>query len=264
MSKDLARRQPTIAQFLGSVQMKKYLEDILEERAAQFTTSLVSLANTDPKLAKCEPRSLMLAGLKAASLNLPLDNNLGFAYAIPYGNQVQMQFGYRAFIQLAQRSGQYKKINVTEVVAGELESWDPFEEELKLCLIQDATKRDKQPVIGYAAMFELVNGFRKVSYWSKDKVEAHGKRFSKTFNNGPWRTDFDAMAKKTVIKDLISKWGPMSTEMQEAQRFDQATVVEVDGVETPEYIDADFITEEAAAQDDNLRAEFEQVMGEVK
>ncbi len=253
----------TIAQYLNTDNVKKYLESILKERTGQFITSLVSLSSITPGLSKCDPKSLLFCGLKAASLNLPLDNNLGFAYAIPYRNkdgviEAQFQAGYRAFIQLAQRTGQYKKINVIDVRVGELVKWDPFTEDLELCLIEDIEKREKQPVIGYAGMFELLNGYRKVTYWSRDKVVKHAKRFSKTFNKGPWQTDFDAMAKKTVIKDLLSKWGPLSTEMSEAIKFDQAVIRQADdGTEYPDYVDAEFeVQDESSPINNDIEEEF--------
>jgi len=263
----------TVAHFLNSDSTKKYLESMLKERTGQFVTSLVSLSNITPGLAKCDPKTLLYCGLKAASMNLPLDNNLGFAYAIPYKRKVmvdgkpveiieaQFQAGYRAFIQLAQRTSQYKRINVIDIRAGELVNWDPFTEELELCLIEDIEKRDKQAIIGYAGMFELLNGYRKVSYWTREKVLKHAKRFSKTFGKGPWQTDFDAMAKKTVIKDLLSKWGPLSTEMQEAVKFDQSVIKKDDesGEEIPEYIDAQYEAAEGESDaDDKLQDEFKQ------
>lgn len=275
MSTDLAPsgQFKTVAHFLNSDSTKKYLESMLKERTGQFVTSLVSLSNITPGLAKCDPKTLLYCGLKAASMNLPLDNNLGFAYAIPYKRKVmvdgkpveiieaQFQAGYRAFIQLAQRTSQYKRINVIDIRAGELVNWDPFTEELELCLIEDIEKRDKQAIIGYAGMFELLNGYRKVSYWTREKVLKHAKRFSKTFGKGPWQTDFDAMAKKTVIKDLLSKWGPLSTEMQEAVKFDQSVIKKDDesGEEIPEYIDAQYEAAEGESDaDDKLQDEFKQ------
>jgi recombination protein RecT len=227
----------TVASYLNNDKVKNYLESILKDRAGQFITSLVSMSNLTPGLAKCEPNSLMQCGLKAASLNLPLDNNLGFAYAIPYGNKASFQMGWKGFVQLAQRTGQYKTINVITVKEGELKKWDSFNGELEIEIIEDV-KREKLPAIGYAAVFRLINGFEKRSYWTKTEVLAHAKRFSKTFGNGPWQTDFDKMAMKTVLKDLISKYGPMSVELQEAIKFDQAVIKEdADGNQYPEYPD---------------------------
>lgn len=245
MSNIQAANRPTVAQFFNQEGTRKYIEATLKDRAPQFTTSVVSLANLTPGLAKCKPETLMFCGLKAASLNLPLDNNLGFAYAVPYGDSAQFQLGYKGLVQLAQRTGQYKRINVIDIRQGELVKWDDFTEEIELSLVGDAEKRDALPVVGYAAMFELANGFRKCSYWTKAKVEKHGKRFSKTYNNGPWKTDFDAMAKKTVLKDLLSKWGPLSSEMADAIKFDQAIIRQTEtGDEYPEYVDAEFSAED--------------------
>lgn len=227
----------TVASYLNNDKIKSYLESILKDRVGQFITSLVSMSNLTPGLSKCEPNSLMQCGLKAASLNLPLDNNLGFAYAIPYGNKASFQMGWKGFVQLAQRTGQYKTINVITVKEGELKKWDSFNGELEIEIIEDV-KREKLPAIGYAAVFRLINGFEKRSYWTKTEVLAHAKRFSKTFGNGPWQTDFDKMAMKTVLKDLISKYGPMSVELQEAIKFDQAVIKEdADGNQYPEYPD---------------------------
>lgn len=239
---NLPAKQLTVSSYLNQDQVRKHLDSMLKERAGQFITSLVSLSNLTKGLEKCDPKTLLYCGLKAASMDLPLDNNLGFAYAVPYGQSAQFQIGYRGLIQLAQRTGQYKSINVIEIRAGELENWDVLNETLTLVIIEDVEKREKQPVVGYVSTFELINGFRKTVYWSRAKVEAHGKRFSKTYNNGPWKSDFDAMAKKTVLKELLSKWGPLSIKMQEAIKFDQAVIRkdEETGEEIPDYMDADF------------------------
>lgn len=249
----------TVAQYLNSENTKKYLEGVLKDRAGQFITSLVSLSHLTPGLTKCEPKTLMYCGLKAASLNLPLDNNLGFAYAIPYGNSAQFQMGYKGYIQLAQRTGQYKRLNVIEVRAGELKKWDLFTEELEIIPLEDVEQRDKTAVVGYAGMFELQNGYRKFSYWTRERVEKHARRFSKTFNNGPWKSDFDAMARKTVIKDLLSRWGPLSTEIMEAIKFDHSVIKkdEENGTEYPEYVDVSFeVTEENGQRPNDIGDEF--------
>jgi recombination protein RecT len=275
----LATRQMSISQYLNSDNVKKHVEGILKDRAPQLMTSLISLSNLTPGLKDCDPKTLLYCGMKAASMDLPLDNSLGFVYAIPYkrGEIVEAQFqpGYRAYIQLAQRTGQYKMINVLEIKVGELISWDPFTEELKLQLIPDQEKRDQVAVLGYAAMFELLNGFKKTIYWPKEKVLKHAKRFSKTYNKnqdrfasynkykkewipGTWETDFDAMAKKTVIKELISKWGPMSIQLQEAVKFDQAVIRETDdGTEVPDYVDAQYEVDAKEVPENDLEAEFQ-------
>lgn len=266
MANDIVTKKPTVAQFLGSVNVKKYVESVLKERAGQFVTSLVSMANLTPGLKECNPESLMYCGLKAASLNLPLDNNLGFAYAVPYKNnktnpptvEAQFQIGYKGVVQLGQRTGLYKSMNVINIHEGEVKSWDPFTEVLELELNQDLMARAKLQIIGYAAVFELMSGFKKISYWPKERVVAHAKRFSKAFNNGPWQSDFDAMARKTVLKDMLSHWGPLSTEMAEAVKFDQSVIRKNDeGVEYPDYIDGDVVDADTKAlPESGIDAEF--------
>ena len=264
MANNLAVKKTTVAQFLGSINMKNYIEGVLKERAPQFVTSLVSMANLTPGLRNCDPETLMFCGLKAASMNLPLDNNLGFAYAVPYKNhktnpptvEAQFQIGYRGIVNLAQRTGQYKSMNVVNIHEGELLSWDPFTEELELEITQDQDARAKLPIIGYASVFTLLNGFRKVSYWPTARIEAHAKRFSKAYKDGPWQSDFNAMARKTVLKEMISKWGPMSTEMAEVAKFDQSVIKHDEGGnEYPEYVDS---TNEdvKALPESNIDAEF--------
>ena len=256
MTNNLAVKKTTVAQFLGSINMKNYIEGVLKERAPQFVTSLVSMANLTPGLRDCDPETLMFCGLKAASLNLPLDNNLGFAYAVPYGKVCQFQIGYRGFVQLAMRTGQYKSMNVVNIHEGELISWDPFTEEIELEIMQDQEARAKLPIIGYASVFILLNGFKKVSYWPTERVEAHARKFSKAFNNGPWKSDYNAMARKTVLKDMLNHWGPASVEVATAVKFDQSVIKHDEGgSEYPEYVDS--TSEEVhALPESNIDAEF--------
>jgi recombination protein RecT len=245
---------------------------MLKDGTGTFITSLVSIQNLNKNLQGCDPNSLMMCGLKATSLRLPLDPNLGQAYPVPYSTkkkvgeewvevkEAQFQIGYKGLVQLAQRTGKYETINVIDIRAGELVSWDELEEKLVWSKIQDENKRMEQPVIGYVGIIKLKSGFKKTVYWTREKVLAHAKRFSKTYNkeadrfasynkykkewtSNPWESDFDSMAKKTVLKDLISKWGPVSIEdidIQEAIRADQA-VLHVDentGAELPpDYAD---------------------------
>ena len=254
----------TVAQFLNNIDTQKYLEGMLKERTGQFVTSLVSLANTAKGFAgaNVEPKSLLFCGLKAAAMNLPLEPNLGFAWAIPYKNnkvkppivEAQFQMGAKGYVQLAQRTGQYKKLNAIAIHEGELKMWDPFTEELILELESDFVKREKLPVIGYAAYFELTNGFKKTDYWPIRKTEHHGRQYSKAYGY-MWTTDFDKMSLKTVLKNLLSKWGPLSTEMQDAIRFDQSIIRgELGGSQEPEYIDGTAFIPEIV--EDTLAAEF--------
>jgi recombination protein RecT len=215
-----ANSQNNVKSLLANVGYKKRFEEILGKKAAGFMSSLINLTNSDVNLSKADANSVIASAVVAATLDLPVDKNLGFAWILPYGTRAQFQLGYKGYIQLALRTGQYKNINVIEIYKGQLIDFNPLTEELKL----DFSKKESNEVIGYAAYIKLVNGFEKTAYKPKEDVTAHAKRFSKTFNNGPWKTDFDAMAKKTVLKNTLSKWGILSIEMQTAIQADQAVI----------------------------------------
>src|SRR5690606_8869355 len=140
--------------------------------------------------------------------------NLGYAWVVPYGNKAQFQLGYKGYVQLALRTGKYRAINAIPICEGELIKWNPLTEEL----VVDFEQRKSDAIIGYAGYFELVNGFRKTVYWSKEEIERHRQRFSKS--DFGWKNDYDAMALKTVIRNMLSKWGILSIEMQEAYTKD--------------------------------------------
>lgn len=209
--------------FLKSEPVRNRIEQVVGKRAEQFTTSLLSIVNNNTLLAKASPESVLGAAMKAAVLNLPIEPSLGYAYVVPYNRsykegtqwrkvcEAQFQLGYKGLIQLAQRSGLYKSINAGVVYKSQLVSYNPMFEELELDFNQP-----EDEIVGYFAAFRLLNGFEKVSYWTKEKAAAHGKRFSKSFDTGPWNTDFDAMAQKTILKDILSKYGPLSIDMQTA------------------------------------------------
>lgn len=226
--KELVGQAPTIANsvkgLMDSPAVKKRFEEVLCERAPQYMSSIVNLVNSDTNLKKCEPMSVIASCMVAATMDLPVDKNLGYAWVVPYKDKAQFQIGYKGFIQLALRTGQYKAINVVEIREGELISWNPLSEEVEI----DFTERKSNKVIGYAGYFKLLNGFEKTVYWSKEDMEAHAKKFSKTYNfkSSVWQTDFDSMAKKTVIRNLLSKWGILSIEMQKAYTADNNTIKE--------------------------------------
>lgn len=179
----------------------------------------VVVANND-MLAKCDPVSVISAAVISASIDLPIDPNLGFAAIVPYGRQAQFQIMYKGFIQLAIRSGQYLTINSAPVFEGELVKIDRVKGEFTF----DYDKRTSDKVIGYTAYFKLINGFEKTLYMTVQEVNNHGKRFSKSYQKGfgIWVDDFDSMAQKTVLKRLLSKWGILSIEMKDAIMYDQA------------------------------------------
>ncbi|QVR62782.1 recombinase RecT [Bacillus subtilis subsp. subtilis] len=217
----------TMKGLLSSPSVIKRFEEVLGKRATQFTASILSLYNSEQMLQKTDPMSVISSAMVAATLDLPIDKNLGYAWIVPYGGKAQFQLGYKGYIQLALRTGQYKSINCIPIHEGELQKWNPLTEEIEI----DFEKRESDAVIGYAAYFELINGFRKTVYWTKAQVEKHKKKFSKS--DFGWKNDWDAMALKTVLKAVLSKWGILSVEMQKA-------VIEED--ETRERID---ITNEA-------------------
>lgn len=201
------------------------------EIARNFVANITTAVSNNPALQKCDAGSIISAGLMAESLKLSLSNSLGYCYLIPYGDKAQFQVGYKGFIQLAERTGQYQKIGTNEVREGEYKGRDRFGEPI----IEWSDDEDK-PVVGYEAYMLLNNGFEKRIYWTKEKCEKHGKRYSKSYSK-LWTSDFDTMAQKTVLKHLISKWGVMSIELQKALQSDQAVIKEdgsFDYVDNPE------------------------------
>lgn len=209
---------------LKSEDNKQFIQKILDNRASTFITSMVSIVSASPDLQKCTPASIMGACLKAAALNLPIEPSLGFAYPVPFGGSATFMIGWKGYVQLAMRTGQYKKIIVTDVRVGEVVKINHFTETYEFEQIQDDTKRSKSPICGYYTMFELKNGFVKELYWPIEKLLAHGKKYSKSFNFGPWKTDQDAMCRKTMIKQLIPKYGVMSIEMEAAYSGDGSEI----------------------------------------
>lgn len=215
----------TLAGILGSPAMKSKIAGVMgsERTAAGFVSSVISVANNNKLLANANPMTVVAAAMVAATLQLPVVPTLGMAYIVPYKGQAQFQIGYKGLIDLAERSGQFKNIIDEVVYEGQLIKKDKFSGEY--VFDEDAKKSDK--VIGYMARFDLINGFSKTMYWSIEEVQAHAKKFSQAFRSGyesPWKSDFDAMARKTVLKALFSKYAPKSIQMQNAITFDQAVV----------------------------------------
>ena len=219
---------------------KKKFQEMLGNKAVGFLTSLINTTNGNAQLQQADPNSILKAGAIAATLDLPIDPNLGFAYIVPYNNkgknEAQFQMGYKGFVQLAIRTGQYKRINVTELYEGQFESYDPITDELKYNL----DNRLSDEITHYVAYFQTINGFEKYNVMSKEEIENHAKKFSKTYSykGSSWQTNFNTMAKKTVLKLLLSKFGILSIEMQTAQKADQAVIREFDNnnIEV-EYVD---------------------------
>lgn len=228
-----------VTRYIKDENVGKRINELLKDRAPQFTTTLMAALNSNKALNSCEPQSVLTAALTAASMDLPINQNLGFAYLIPYKNKdgdvCQFQMGYKGFIQLAQRSGYYKTINATEVREGEIAKIDRLSGEIEFEWIEDDKQRESAKVIGYVAYFKLLNGFEKSLYWSVEKCKAHATRFSKSFKfgGGLWKDDFESMAIKTVLKQLISKYGPLNTQLQEAIVKDQT--INGEYIDNPDY-----------------------------
>lgn len=230
-----AVQRQTVRGLLDKDNVKARFQEVLRDNAAGFTANLAIMVNNSAALSKCDPMSIVSAAVVSASLNLPLDPNLGFAALVPYGDKVQFQIMYKGILQLAQRSGQYKTIGVTEVYEGELKEGNRLTGEYTF----DFNAKTSDKIIGYAAYFKLINGFEKTEFWDVTKVEKHGKKYSQTYKKGygKWTEDFDAMGKKTVLKNLISKWGILSIEMQKAVVTDQAIVKGITEDAEIEYVD---------------------------
>lgn len=217
------------------------LRAMLGQKAQGFATSVLSVVNNNRLLQNADPASVYSSAMVAASLDLPINPNLGFAAIVPYGKQAQFQIMTRGLVQLAIRSGQYSKICNAVVHKGELVKYDPFRDEYEF----DASKKESDEVIGFMAYFKTIGGFEKFFYMTKEEALAHGKRYSKSFNSGVWNTDPEAMCLKTVLKLLLSKYGILSIEMQRAIRFDQGVVkndfTKIDNIEEIDVADVEYI-----------------------
>ena len=221
----------------------------------RFVTAIVSAVNANPALQECTNPSILSAALLGHSLKLSPSPQLGQYYMVPFNDNkkgakvAQFQLGYKGYIQLALRSAQYKKLNVLAIKEGELIRFDPLNEEIEVNLIENEVAREKAPTIGYYAMFEYTNGFRKAMYWSREKMESHAEKYSQGYKAKKgftfWEKDFDAMAYKTMLRQLISKWGVMSIEMQSALDSDMAVINE-DGTKTYVENDDDIVAESEA------------------
>ena len=229
----LARREGTIESLLENQNIRGRFNQMLGSRAPQFISSVITVYKGFSQ--PVDPSSVIAAAAIAATLDLPIEKSLGFAHIVPYSNRAQFQIGYRGLIQLAVRSGQYRYLNTCEVFKGEFISYDKLTGELVL----DTDKRKGDTIVGYAAFFELVNGFRHAEYWTTEEITAHAQRFSQAYKakktDSPWFTAFDAMAKKTVLKDLLSHWGILSVQLQRAMMSDQTVMKDIDA--EPEFID---------------------------
>lgn len=268
MSNEIVKKQGNtqigFTSFITSNVVTQKINNIVgsEKDGAKFISNIVASVQANPTLKECSNQSILSCALVAHSLNLSANPTLGQIYMIPYNNkqtgmkEAQIQLSYKSYIQLAIRSGYYKKINALAIKKGELIKYDPLEEEIEVKLIENEEEREKAPISGFYAMFQYSNGFRKAIYWSNEKMLCHADKYSQSFNrktmedilNGkvsekdmwkyssPWYSKYEDMGIKTVLKQLLSKYGILSIEMQEAIEKDQSIIKE-DG--TPIYVDND-------------------------
>ena len=243
---NLVTNRPKFSVAIQSDMYKNLINQTLgdKDRATRFIASISSAVATNQALQECDAGTILSGALLGESLNLSPSPQLGQYYLVPFNDSkkgykvAQFQLGYKGYIQLAIRSGQYKKLNVLAIKKGELIKYDPLNEEIEVNLIEDEEERENAETIGYYAMFEYTNGFRKSLYWSKSKMEKHALKYSSGYKAKKgytyWEKDFDGMAYKTMLRQLISKWGIMSIDMQQAVEKDMATI-NTDG--TYEYVD---------------------------
>lgn len=235
--------------YMTSTGVKNRVNSIIgdEKTGSRFISSIISAVSTNPSLAECDNASIVSGALLGEALKLSPSPQLGNFYLVPFndkerGKVATFQLGWKGYYQLALRSGQYKKLNVIEIKEGELISWNPLEEEFKAQIIEDDEIRQKLPTIGYYAFYENTQGFRKCIYWSKEKMEAHALQYSQGYKSDKknktsytfWSKNFDEMAKKTMLRQLISKYGIMSIDLQTAYESDMAVINE-DG--SKDYVD---------------------------
>jgi recombination protein RecT len=235
--------QLTVKSLFNRDDVKNKFQELLGKRAPSFITSVLQIVASNKLLAKADPASVYQSAAVAAILDLPLNNNLGFAYIVPYNESykdddgnwqkktvAQFQLGYKGFKQLALRSGQFLTINATDVREGEITKYDRLSGEMEFSWIQNDLERESKKVVGYVSFFKLLNGYTQTLYMSLEKLMMHGKKYSQTFKNdkGLWKDDFHSMALKTVVKLNLSKNAPLSIDMQKAIVFDQSVVSDAD------------------------------------
>lgn len=259
LTKSNQKKNTGLTAYLTQDAVKEQINKVIGGKDGQrFISAVISATTTNPGLKECSNSSILSSALLGESLKLSPSPQLGHYYLVPYngknGKEAQFTIGYKGYIQLAIRSGMYKKLNVIAIKDGELVHFDPLTEEIEVNLIEDEEEREDTETIGYYAMFEYTNGFRKAIYWSKKKMEKHALKYSAGYRTKKgytfWEKDFDGMAYKTMLRQLISKWGIMSIEMQTAVANDMAVISE-DG--TPQYVDnvEEYVEEKPQDKEDN-------------
>lgn len=272
MSNQLTANKPKFSIAIQSDMYKNLINQTLgdKDRATRFIASISSAVATNQSLQECDAGTILSGALLGESLNLSPSPQLGQYYLVPFNDSkkgykvAQFQLGYKGYIQLAIRSGQYKKLNVLAIKKGELVRYDPLNEEIEVNLIDDEEERENAETVGYYAMFEYTNGFRKSMYWSKAKMEKHALKYSSGYKAKKgytfWEKDFDGMAYKTMLRQLISKWGIMSIDMQQAVEKDMTTI-NTDG--TYEYVDNEETTIIEQEEKEEVETQSEENVKEV-
>ncbi len=223
----MKQETPTLQQLLNSASIKRRFEELLDESAPSFISSILAIFNSNPKLRECSPNSILSAAGIAAALKLPINPSLGFAFIVPYKGQAQFQLGWKGFVQLAMRSGQYRTLNSGAVREGQIKEIDFVTGEI----IRGEKISDE--IVGYVAYMELINGFKKSLYMTVEELLAHAEKYSQSYaydlrsgkKSSVWTTNFDAMAKKTVLKKLLSNFGIISIDQKS---IDLATALQAD------------------------------------
>lgn len=242
--------------------MRKRFDELLGKRAPQFISSIVSMVNADKNLQQAfyeSPMTVIQSSLKAAMFDLPIDQSLGYAYIVPFKNykknigakkmEATFILGWKGMHQLALRTGAYKTINVVDVREGELKRYNRLTEEVDIDFVEDEDAREALPVIGYVGYYRLINGAEKTVYMSVKAINAHEKKFRKGEYQGKgWRDDWDAMARKTVYRILIGKWGVMSIDYQTRDAGKQLADVIAADAQEEETIDANFTVDETTGE----------------
>lgn len=263
----IQQKKPKFSAMLQTRGFQQALQNSLTDKKEiqQFTAAITSVVSTNPQLEECEASTILSAALCGHALGLPPSPQLGQYYMVPFKDRKNSRtvatfvLGYRGYIQLAIRSGQYKRINVVEIKEGELISWDPLTEDIQIKMIQNEDEREAAETVGYYAYFRYTNGFEKALYWSKEKMKQHALKYSAGYANDVrkgtdytfWSKDFDGMAKKTMLRQLISKWGVMSVEMQSAYEADNHLINDngtPDYNTTNDYVEATEAPKEIEAQ----------------
>jgi len=259
----------SIVNYMSQDGVQENIRKTLGDKTPQFIATVASLVNSNQKLQECDQKSILSACLIAATLDLPVNQNLGFAYIIPYKGQAQFQLGYKGFIQLAQRSGQFKTINVTDVREGELIGEDKLTGEYHFDFLPEEARGGLE-TIGYAGYMELLSGFRKTLYMTVKELESHAGKYSQSYKfkdstKNMWRDEFDAMARKTVIKLLLSRYAPMSAQMQTAQQVDQSVIQDeniFEYIDNPEQHFPEPDLEEVQINADEIKSVKEKIKNE--